>query len=204
MQVDVVEPDRKVIEIAREHFELDNRVRVFERDGRSHFEYYTGKYDIIILDAFDDIYIPGDMLSVEFLRLVQKRLQPGGVLIANCWVSADFNLHEDATYLAIFDSLWELRRSPNLDGNRILVCNDDLKHKVDLRPILRERAALLDDRLGHPTQNPIPGARRMLSYLEMTHRLRLTKKTASPTAMVLTDGNADRMRRRATFDCATD
>lgn len=204
MQVDVVEPDRNVIEIAREHFELDNRVRVFERDGRSHFEKYTGKYDIIMLDAFDNTYIPGDMLSMEFLRLVQKRLQPGGVLIANGWVSADFNLHEDATYVNAFGTVWELRRSPNIDGNRILVCNDELTFLEDLRPLLRERAALLDDRLGHPTQNPIPGARRMLSYLEMTNRLRLTKKTTSPDAIVLTDGNADRMRRRATFDYAVD
>jgi spermidine synthase len=204
MQVDVVEPDRNVIEIAREYFELDKRVCVFERDGRSHFEKHNARYDIIILDAFDNTYIPADMLSIEFLRLVQKRLQPGGVLIANGWVSADFNLHEDATYVAGFGSVWELRRSPNIDGNRILICNDDLKHMEDLRPLLRERAGMLDERLGHPTQNPIPGARRMLSYLEMTNRLRPTKITESPAAIILTDGNADRMRKRASFDYATD
>jgi spermidine synthase len=204
MRVDVVEPNRNVIEIAREYFELDKRVCVFERDGRSHFEKHQVRYDIIMLDAFDNTYIPADMLSIEFLRLVQKRLQPGGVLIANGWVSADFNLHEDATYIATFGSVWELRRSPNIDGNRILLCNDALKHRKDLLPLLRERAELLDERLGHPTRNPIPGVRRMLSYLEMTNRLRLTRITESPAAIILTDGNADRMRRRATFDYSTD
>lgn len=204
MQVDVVEPNPYVIGIAREYFDLDRRVSVFERDGRSHFEKYSGKYDIIVLDAFDDTYIPADMLSIEFLRLVKKRLQPGGVLITNCWVSADINPYEEATYVAAFANVWELRRSPNIDGNRILVCNDALQYIEDLRPMLRERAALLDERLGHPAQNPVPGARRMLSYLEMTNRLRLTKITGSPAAIILTDGNADRLRRRATFDYATD
>jgi hypothetical protein len=44
----------------------------------------------------------------------------------------------------------------------------------------------------------------MLSYLEMTNRLRPTKITESPAAIILTDGNADRMRKRASFDYATD
>lgn len=205
MQVDVVEPDTNVIAIAQEYFELDRRVTVFERDGRSHFEKHTGKYDIIMLDAFDNTYIPADMLSLEFLRLVQKRLQPGGIIIANGWVSAGLNVHEETTYATAFRHVWELRRAPNIDGNRILLCNDSLPAGLtDLMPLLRDRAGLLDERLGHPTEVPIPGARRMLSYIEMTHRLRVKQVEISPAGIILSDGNAERMRKRATFDYAVD
>lgn len=202
MQVDVVEPNRNVIEIARKYFALDKRIFVFECDGRSHVAKHTGKYDIIVLDAFDDTYIPADMLSIEFLQLVQKRLRPRGMFIANLWVSADLNPHEDATYCKAFGNVWELRRSPNIEGNRIMVCNEELKQLQDLLPLLRQRAQLLDERLGHPTRNQIPGTRRMLSYLEMTHRLKVSKINGLPAVSILTDDNADRLRRRATFDYA--
>lgn len=205
MHVDVVEPDRSVIEIAREHFELDNRVRVFERDGRAHFQKYQGKYDAIVLDAFDDTYIPAEMLSLEFLQLVQKRLDSRGILIANAWVSAGLNAHENTTYATAFENVWELRRAPNIDGNRIIVCNPVLPEKAEsVMQLLRDRACDLDRRLGNPTQNPLPGARRMLSYAEMTHRLKVQRVTVSPAGILLSDGNAARLRRRATFDYAPD
>ena len=41
------------------------------------------KYDVILVDAYQDITIPFQMSSVEFFRLVKEHLNPGGVMVVN-------------------------------------------------------------------------------------------------------------------------
>lgn len=203
-KVEVVEPDAEVLRIAREVFELDRSVKVWSTDGRTFFEKATQKYDIIVLDAFDETYIPSDMLSAEFLNLVKRCLRKDALLIANGWVSKDFNPYENRTYQEVFENLWELKRAPNIDGNRILLYNAAIplyaQSQKDFLSFIQERAHLLDERLERPTETPIPGQRKMLSYLEMTHRLKTTPLVERTECVVLHDGIAERLRSRANFD----
>ena len=46
-------------------------------------------YDVIQVDAYQDITIPFQMSSTEFFTLVREHLNPGGVMVVN------LNMHSD-------------------------------------------------------------------------------------------------------------
>ena len=58
-RVSAVEIDSKIIEVANEHFGLENsNVEVFEDDGRRFINKSQKKYDLIILDVFNGEIAP--------------------------------------------------------------------------------------------------------------------------------------------------
>jgi spermidine synthase len=84
-QIDVVEIDPAVIEVARRFFSFkpDARMDVTVQDGRRFLMTTRNQYDAIIVDAYYADSIPFHVTTVEFMRLVQRRLSPGGVGLFN-------------------------------------------------------------------------------------------------------------------------
>ena len=78
-----VEIDEKIIALSRKYFELPEEIPVVAYDGRAYLQMDKNQYDVIMVDAFRDITIPFQMSSVEFFRLVERRLSPGGVVTVN-------------------------------------------------------------------------------------------------------------------------
>ena len=82
-KVEGVEIDRKITDLAHEYFQLPPEVPVTEYDGRAYLNETDRKYDVIMVDAYQDITIPFQMSSVEFFQTVKDRLKPGGVMVVN-------------------------------------------------------------------------------------------------------------------------
>ncbi len=78
-----VEIDEKITGLARRFFELPDDVPVVTYDGRAYLQADQRRYDVIFVDAYQDITIPFQMSSVEFFRLVRDHLAPDGVLVVN-------------------------------------------------------------------------------------------------------------------------
>jgi spermidine synthase len=78
-----VEIDEKIITLSRKYFELPEEIPVVAYDGRAYLQMDEKRYDVIMVDAFRDITIPFQMSSVEFFRLVDQHLAPGGVVAVN-------------------------------------------------------------------------------------------------------------------------
>lgn len=78
-----VEIDRKITDLAHQYFQLPPQVPVTEYDGRAYLNETDRKYDVIMVDAYQDITIPFQMSSREFFRSVRTHLKPGGVLVVN-------------------------------------------------------------------------------------------------------------------------
>jgi len=78
-----VEIDGKIIELSRQYFELPDSVPVTEYDGRAFLNASDKKYDVIMVDAYQDITIPFQMSTVEFFTLVKEHLNEGGVMVVN-------------------------------------------------------------------------------------------------------------------------
>jgi len=74
-----VEIDEKITELAVEYFELPKDVPVITYDGRAYLNAIKDKYDVIMVDAYQDITIPFQMSSVEFFELVKEHLTDDGV-----------------------------------------------------------------------------------------------------------------------------
>lgn len=82
-KVSGVEIDRKITDLAHQYFQLPVQVPVTEYDGRAYLNEDHRTYDVIMVDAYQDITIPFQMSSGEFFQSVRQHLKPGGVLVVN-------------------------------------------------------------------------------------------------------------------------
>ena len=112
--VEVDELDPAVLKVAREYFSFKPDGKLLKAstdDGRVFVKKQLKqnvKYDLIMLDAFEDDYIPEHMLTREFLTEVKGLLNEGGVLAANTFSSSKLYPYESATYAAVFGPFYNL------------------------------------------------------------------------------------------------
>lgn len=83
LKIEGVEIDEKITMLAKQYFELPEEVEVTTYDGRAYLNAVDKKYDVIMVDAYQDITIPFQMSSVEFFRLVKEHLTEDGVMVVN-------------------------------------------------------------------------------------------------------------------------
>lgn len=150
MNVEGVEIDEKITDLSRKYFSLSEDVPVTTYDGRAYLQAIDKKYDVIMVDAYQDITIPFQMSSVEFFSLVKEHLNDNGVMVVNMNMrgSEDGNINQ---YLAdtigqVFKSEYvvDVRNSTNrelfasdnenmlntLAGNTGALDNSDLKNMM--------------------------------------------------------------------------
>ena len=83
VEVEGVEIDDRITDLAHEYFELPEDAKVTTYDGRAYLNAIDGKYDVIMVDAYQDITIPFQMSSAEFFTMVKEHLATGGVMVVN-------------------------------------------------------------------------------------------------------------------------
>ncbi len=110
VQVEGVEIDGKITELANTYFEMPQDVKVTTYDGRAFLEVSDQKYDVIFVDAYQDITIPFQMSSVEFFTLVRDHLSEDGVMVVNLnmWeeTEGDINAHLMDTIAQVFPNIY--------------------------------------------------------------------------------------------------
>lgn len=96
MNVEGVEIDEKITQLSRKYFSLSEDVPVTTYDGRAYLNAMDKKYDVIMVDAYQDITIPFQMSSVEFFTLVKDHLNEDGVMVVNMNMrgSGDGNINQ--------------------------------------------------------------------------------------------------------------
>ena len=79
-----VEIDDELTEVGERYFDLDNpRLTTYHEDARPWLRRSGGDYDVIMVDAYRQPYIPFYLATKEFFELVRDRLAPGGVVVVN-------------------------------------------------------------------------------------------------------------------------
>ena len=81
--IEGVEIDEKIIALAGDYFELPEDIPVTNYDGRAFLNAVKNQYDVIMVDAYQDITIPFQMSSVEFFTMVREHLKEDGVMVVN-------------------------------------------------------------------------------------------------------------------------
>ncbi|MCI8466418.1 MAG: fused MFS/spermidine synthase [Lachnospiraceae bacterium] len=81
--VEGVEIDQKITDLAGKYFALPDTVKVATYDGRAYLNVNQEKYDVIMVDAYQDITIPFQMSSEEFFTMVREHLTDDGVMVVN-------------------------------------------------------------------------------------------------------------------------
>jgi spermidine synthase len=83
--IDGVELDPAVTRIGRKYFGLDDnpRLTVHSVDARPFLRSTDTRYDLIVVDAYRQPYVPFYLATREFFRLVRDHLTPGGIAALN-------------------------------------------------------------------------------------------------------------------------
>jgi len=89
--VDAVELDERMHDVASIYFNLSTNVNVIIDDARHYIETSDKKYDLIFFDVFKGDIIPAHVLTLECFEKAKQLLNPNGMVIVN------FNgfLHDD-------------------------------------------------------------------------------------------------------------
>ncbi len=142
-QIVGVEIDEKITALAKKYFDLPAEVEVVTYDGRAFLQADKNFYNVIFVDAYQDITIPFQMSSTEFFSLVSNHLTAGGVMVVNMNMrangSGNINEYLTDTIGKIFPAvkIVDVERVTN----RILFAADDEKIFDDLHAC----AEALDD-----------------------------------------------------------
>jgi spermidine synthase len=85
MEIDVVEIDPEVIQIAKNSFNVreGKNLRLHAQDGRLFLSRSQNQYDIIMIDAYFSDAMPFHLATREFFELAHKKLTPNGIIVAN-------------------------------------------------------------------------------------------------------------------------
>ena len=120
-KVDAVEIDGKVTEVGREYFGLENpNMEVFDEDARPWLRSAEPVYDVIMVDAYHQPYIPFYMATKEFFELVRDRLKPGGVVLINVGHPEGSDALEKNLTATLQEALPFVLRDPVTDTNTML------------------------------------------------------------------------------------
>lgn len=110
MNIEGVEIDEKITDLARRYFQLPEDVEVAAYDGRAYLNAVDKTYDVIMVDAYQDITIPFQMSSVEFFTLVKDHLKEGGVMVVNMNMrgnqEGNINQYLADTIASVFDEVY--------------------------------------------------------------------------------------------------
>lgn len=119
------EIDPAVVQVAQRYFALNYpNLRITTLDGRRYLQRSEKRFDVILLDAYHNLYIPPHLSSLEFFSLVASRLEPEGVAITNvhCWLNTSEVLDRILRTLGeVFDKIWMINVSP---GNFLLIATN--------------------------------------------------------------------------------
>jgi spermidine synthase len=133
LRIDGIEIDPAVTTIAAQYFDYAiPTLTTHHQDGRLWLRQNDIKYDIIILDAYQEVEIPAHLTSREFFQLAQTRLKPNGVLAINIGVpnpqASQFQRFL-ATLQKDFDYIWDLDIPAT--ANRIVLASNSQPNLAD-------------------------------------------------------------------------
>ena len=126
-EIDVVEIDPKVTQLARDYFRLEDnpQLNIFHGDGRTYLNHSKKTYDIILGDAFNSSYsIPYQLTTQEAAQKMHDILSEEGIVILNIISSLEgdsgkFFRAEYATFKSVFPQLFVYPLRDSKNGNTI-------------------------------------------------------------------------------------
>ena len=142
VQVDGVEPDQVVTAIGRTRMGMAAvpGLIVTEADGRAFLETTSRRYDLVVVDAYRQAYVPFWLVTREFFALARSHLTPGGAVAFNvARVPGDDRLAQavSGTLATVFP---DVRVWPALTFNELVVGFDrrvsaaELRTRIDALP----------------------------------------------------------------------
>lgn len=129
-QVCGVEIDQKITDLALTYFSMPESVSAVTYDGRAYLQAVNEQYDVIMVDAYQDITIPFQMSSVEFFTLVRDHLTENGVMVVNMNMRSDgegsINQYLCDTIASVFGSVYTVNVAGSTNRELFAAAGGDL------------------------------------------------------------------------------
>ena len=142
VEVDVVEIDKKLIEIAKQEFRLEEneRLHFYYEDGSTFLNKNEAKYDVIYGDAFNSLFsIPYQLTTKEAIEKMYSGLSENGAVIVNIIspLIEGKNLFlraEYSTYKSVFPYVYIFQVDKTMPLNKHQsICLVAVKNKMDFK-----------------------------------------------------------------------
>ena len=110
VQITGVEIDPDIVDVAHRYFHLDEpNVHAVVADARYWVDTQAARYDVVVMDAYRQPYIPFHLTTREFFSEVRDHLRPGGVAVVNAGRTAsDYRLVDAiaSTMAAVYSTVF--------------------------------------------------------------------------------------------------
>ena len=118
--------DPKLEEIGERYFDMASNpnLTVYSEDARPWLRRSAGEYDVIIVDAYRQPYIPFYLTTREFFDLVRNRLAAGGAVVVNVGHPKGNDDLETAIGRTMGEVFATVLRDPIDDTNTLLAGGD--------------------------------------------------------------------------------
>jgi spermidine synthase len=149
MDVEVCELDKRIAEIARKYFYLDEKVKIIVDDARHYIRTCNKKYDLIIFDTFKGEDPPNHVFTVESLQETKKLMNPGAGIFVNSLGYMDNSIGKSMrsiykTFLAASFDVQVMPTDPDPNQRNMLFYASAEKVKPDPRFLHRDSIDLND------------------------------------------------------------
>lgn len=112
-----VEIDEEVVKLAKKYFQLDSYAN-FELVVEDAFEFVlkeTKRYDLIIIDIFQDTTMPNFLFEDYFIKHIKQILDINGFILFNTMVFKFSDRRRNAIYKSKFDANYSVRMYPKIE-----------------------------------------------------------------------------------------
>jgi spermidine synthase len=121
-RVDAVEIDPALTDVGRRLFDMHGpNLHVHTADARPFLRNATRRWDVIVVDAYRQPYIPFYLTTREFFDEVRDHLTPGGVVLVNVGHPSDSDTLEKVLSATMGAALGTVVRDPVKASNTVLV-----------------------------------------------------------------------------------
>jgi hypothetical protein len=119
-----VEIDGELSRLGRKWFDMRNpRLRVFHEDARPYLRRTGERYDVIMVDAYRQPYIPFYLTTREFFELTRDRLRPGGAVVVNAGHPEGQDDLEKVLAATMREVFPTVLRDPSEDTNTLILAS---------------------------------------------------------------------------------
>ncbi|HEU5206684.1 MAG TPA: fused MFS/spermidine synthase [Gaiellaceae bacterium] len=133
--VDGVELDPAVSRVGRRYFGMGENAQlsVHDADARPFLRSTDERYDLIVVDAYRQPYVPFYLATREFFRLVRDHLRPGGIVALNVAAVPDDKRLVDAVGGTLAADVPQVLEWPALRFNTIVLGFTEPLSETELR-----------------------------------------------------------------------
>jgi spermidine synthase len=139
--VDGVEIDPELTDVGYRYFDMgsNKKLTVYDEDARPWLRRTGRRYDLIVVDAYRQPYIPFYLATKEFFELIADHLTPDGIVVVNVGHPEDDEDFERSLGATMAAALPAVIRDPVEQTNTLLIGSDGPLSSARLATAARER-----------------------------------------------------------------